>query len=212
MRASSSLVALLALSLMIPESVFAQTGGVLANGCGPVAVFVAGRAVGSDCSLSDAVRASSWTEGEPVRIRDILAACERLDLSARLARLTPGRLRRFVRGQTRTAILMVDSEPRRTRHVVTVFGVNGNRFVGIDWPAGIVRWDAGELADRWDGACILVAATSAELDAAAPRDVPTRAETVFHIVAAVSALLACAFLLPGLLVRMFSRGMGTRRK
>jgi len=161
--AAAILALLLAVDDVSATASSAAEQGVLVNGCGPVAVFVACRWVGVDCNLRRAVEACNWQEGESTKVKAVVEALSELGVSHWVGRLNAAQLEELLEASQAVALLGVGNDAEQTRHIVTAVEGRDGRFVIIDHPRWATEWDSDRLREQWNGYVIVTAPPGVEI-------------------------------------------------
>ncbi len=192
-------------------------GPALRNACGPVAVYVACRWVGADCTLPQVMSAVGAGEGEPTTLGTLLGGLRRLGVAAELRRLSVSELRQALAHPDICGILVLDppQSPGALLHVATVVREMRGHFLTIDFPNWAKEWSTQDLQAQWTGVCIIAAPSGSDLSRIGRSDRGSGNGSRLTGYAGrglslASILLGLGLLLHGPIGRAFRRLRGTR--
>lgn len=125
--------------------------------CGPIGCYVAARALGVDVALETCIDRCGWSPGRRVSLAAIVDAIDETPhLRSQAARMNPGELHELLQGEKCAVILAVRSDGEAIDHVIVAIGATEENVTVIDYPQLGDQITLDELADRWDGAAIVV--------------------------------------------------------
>jgi hypothetical protein len=138
-----------------PES-YLRDGAYL-TACGPIACYVALRAIGVDSSLKAMAEACRWKKGELTTLEAMHQAILRTgEASSVPTQLPLDRLAALIGDGRNVAILPIRKGGEEINHAVCAVRARPGEFFVIDYPE-LGQWkSAAELANIWDGDLLLV--------------------------------------------------------
>ena len=161
-RISAFVFACLSIGLS-QQSTLAQTATIedehYLTACGPIACFVALQTLGVETSLSEMVRRSNWQKGRLTPVEDLQNGLNSYrGISSQIAKLSPQQLCSLLQDDGTVVILATRKKTDDIDHAVCAVGIDENNQVihVIDYPELHRNLLIGEVADRWDGAALVV--------------------------------------------------------
>ncbi len=128
----------------------------VSTACGPIACFVAARALGAEVTLDGMIESCQWTEGRLVSLNRLCQVLRQTEsVQAEAVRMSPIQLRDTLRGRHCAVILAVRKSTSEVDHAVVAVSADDLGVTILDYPGLNEYWDLDELATRWDGVAIL---------------------------------------------------------
>ncbi len=134
------------------------------NACGPIACFVACRAMGREVSIAQLANDCGWIEGRFTKLSEMQSALTRVPGIVSLpTRLSPEQLRSLLGSGNYAAVLPIRKSSDDINHAVCAIEASERGIVYIDYPELRNDVPIDQLADIWDGQVLLVSRRSASV-------------------------------------------------
>jgi Peptidase C39 family len=126
-----------------------------ATACGPIAGFVASKALGGTLSLDELVQLCHWNPGKTTSFAELQSALIDAGFACHSARLSPKQLSQTLSNEY-SVILSVRKGSEDVNHMVTAIACDPEGVLLLDYPELLCRKSQEELADVWDGDVLVV--------------------------------------------------------
>jgi ABC-type bacteriocin/lantibiotic exporter with double-glycine peptidase domain len=128
-----------------------------ATACGPIACFVAARAIGVSVSLDTMIDRCKWAPGRYTTLETVRTALSGMEqINCTPTRLTPEQLVAVLQTGQSAAILTIRKRSQNVDHALVAVRTQGDSIVMVDYPELSVVKSLGELSEIWDGAALVV--------------------------------------------------------
>jgi hypothetical protein len=167
------MVVIISLVVLVKNSAMLASTGHLSSGmcsdkdvvygkaCGPIACYVAVRALAVPTTLTTMINGCQWKPGQLTTLEMMQSTLSKIDGVACVAcRLTPDKLCALLRNNEGVAILPIRKRSQVPDHVVVAIGVVGDQVMVMDYPELSETVPMSVLVDVWDGPALVVARRS----------------------------------------------------
>ena len=127
--------------------------------CGPIACFAALKTLGVETTLPEVVQKCEWKQDVFVPLTAMQSALKSYrGIDCQMVQLSPKELVGLLNDERTVVILAMRKTTDDVDHAVCAVGTeqNGQVVKMIDYPELVRRQLIGELADKWDGAALVV--------------------------------------------------------
>jgi len=127
--------------------------------CGPIACYVAAKAMGVSTSLSEVINKCKWKSGELTTLNAMHVTLQQYNdkLISTPTRLSPESLHTLLFENIGVAILAIRKNSGHIDHSLVAVGLEeGDRVVLIDYPELSMTITFEELVDKWEGLSLVV--------------------------------------------------------